>query len=311
MTTLATDRSIWSRLWIYQRERFPLAAHGPLILAFSFCAASFSARLRLQSWPEWQSVGVAFVSCLVFFLQLRIADEFKDAKEDARWRPYRAVPRGLVQLKELGCLFVIGALIQLVLALYWSLSLVIILLITWTYLAAMSVEFGARKWLKAHPITYLWSHMLIMPLIDLYATASDWIVGANPYPPAGLSFFLVASFFNGIVIEIGRKIRVPSQEEEGVETYSTLWGCKKAGIVWWFCIAATAICGSLAAKEAMAFQAVALVLGTLTLVFGVFVYIFTRQQSAKQARMFEVSAALWTLCLYLSLGVLPGVFANV
>lgn len=306
-----SDRAIWSRLWIYQRERFPLAAHTPLILAFSFCAASFSARLRLQSWPEWQAVAVAFASCLIFFLQLRIADEFKDAEDDARWRPYRAVPRGLVQLKELAYLFGIGALGQLILALSWSLPLAIILLITWTYLAAMSVEFGARRWLKAHPITYLWTHMLIMPLIDLYATASDWSVGANPFPPAGLFFFLAASFFNGIVIEIGRKIRVPSQEEEGVETYSRLWGCKKAGIVWWCCLVATAICGSLAAKEAFAFQPVALVLTALALVLTVFVYIFTRQQSAKQAKMFEAAAALWTLCLYLSLGVLPGVCANV
>ena len=38
----------------------------------------------------------------VFFLQLRIADEFKDFAEDSRFRPYRPVPRGLVTLTELG-----------------------------------------------------------------------------------------------------------------------------------------------------------------------------------------------------------------
>lgn len=309
--TTENELNIWRRLWIYQKERFPLAAHAPLILAFSYCAVSFSARLRINSWPQWQSVAVAFITCLIFFLQLRIADEFKDAEEDAQWRPYRAIPRGLISLRVLAYIFVIGATIQLSLALWWSFALTAILLVTWMYLAAMSFEFGARRWLKAHPITYLWTHMLIMPLIDLFATATDWVIPANPWPPEGLTFFLIASFFNGIVIEIGRKIRVPSLEEQGVETYSSLWGCKKASIVWWLVVVATAGFACLAAREAMALQIVAVPLISLALLLGIFVSIFINQQQEKHAKMFELAAGLWTLCLYLSLGVLPGVFAHV
>jgi 4-hydroxybenzoate polyprenyltransferase len=303
-------KAIGKRLWIYQKERFPFVAHGPLILAFSFCATSFSARLRIQEWPEWQSVCVAFISCFIFFLQLRIADEFKDAEEDARWRPYRPVPRGLIKLRELAAVFAIGAVIQLALALWWSLSLAVILLFAWGYLTAMSFEFGAREWLKARPIMYLWTHMLIMPIVDFYATACDWI-HVSSLPPVGLTFFLAASFCNGIVIEIGRKIRVPDQEEEGVETYSVLWGCKKAAMIWWLVVATTAVCASGAACEVGAFKPVATILGGITLLFGVFVVLFLRQQSAKQAKLFELAAAVWTLCLYLSLGVLPGVINNV
>lgn len=311
MTSDEKELNIFFRLWIYQRERFPLVAHVPLILAFCFCAASFSARLRLQSWPAWSSVIVAFCSCLLFFLQLRIADEFKDAKEDARWRPYRAVPRGLVQLRELGILFVCCAVVQLLLATWLRPSLIFILFLTWFYVAAMSLEFGARAWLKAHPITNLWSHMLIMPLIVFYATATDWMLSAAPSPPEGLLFFLAASFFNGIVIEIGRKIRVPAQEEEGVETYSSLWGCRTAAIVWWFCVALTAVCGSLAAGEARALGAVTVPFVFFALALGVFVIFFVRHQSEKLAKMFEAASAVWTLCLYLALGLLPGVMANV
>ena len=67
------------RWWTYQKERFPIAAHGPLILAFSACAVSYSALLRVGT-PEFSGYVVAFVTCLLFFLQLRIADEFKDAE---------------------------------------------------------------------------------------------------------------------------------------------------------------------------------------------------------------------------------------
>jgi len=295
-----------ARWWRYQKERFPLVAHGPLILAFSFCAVSFSSRLRIDSWPDLTSVLVAFVCCLLFFLQLRIADEFKDAKEDAMWRPYRAVPRGLVSLRGLGILFIISAVIQLMVSLMWSYYLALILVLAWTYLAAMSFEFGAREWLKARPITYLWTHMMIMPIVDFFATATDW----SPHsllPPAGLLFFLLASFLNGIVIEIGRKIRTEDQEEQGVETYSRLWGPQKAALVWLSLISLTAVCAAIAAIEVQAFTAVALTLGSLVLVIAILVIKFIKQLKPSQAKLIEKLAALWTLGLYLSLGILPGV----
>ncbi len=117
----------------------------------------------------------------MFFLQLRIADEFKDFEEDSRFRPYRPVPRGLVKLRELGWLFVLGAGVQLALALWLAPRMALLLLLPWGYLAGMSKEFGCRDWLKARPVTYLWTHMLIMPLVDFYATGCDWLAsGASP-----------------------------------------------------------------------------------------------------------------------------------
>ncbi len=57
-----------SRWWIYQRERFPVLAHGPLIAAFSFSAVSFSSLLRGEVvLPGTDRVAVAFVSALLFF----------------------------------------------------------------------------------------------------------------------------------------------------------------------------------------------------------------------------------------------------
>src|SRR5690242_5377099 len=107
------------RWWIYQRERFPLLGHGPLIAAFSFSALSFSTLLRGQlTLPSIGPVLVAFVTALLFFLQLRIADEFKDFEEDRRYRPYRPVPRGLVTLRELAVLGILCALVQMGLALW-------------------------------------------------------------------------------------------------------------------------------------------------------------------------------------------------
>ena len=91
-----------SRWWVYQRERFPILAHGPLIAAFSVSAVSYSALLRGQSSLPLDGTLLAFGTAFLFFLQLRIADEFKDFEDDSRYRSYRPVPRGLVKLSELG-----------------------------------------------------------------------------------------------------------------------------------------------------------------------------------------------------------------
>ena len=300
-----TPRPSW-RWWIYQRERFPLLAHGPLVLAFSASAVCFSRLLRGDiSWPAAQSLAVAFVTCLLFFLGLRIADEFKDFEEDSRYRPYRPVPRGLICLSELGWVGAGAAAIQLALALWLAPELEFVLLAGWGYLALMSKEFFMRAWLKARPITYLWTHMFIMPIVDLYATACDWVPAGFKLPPRGLLWFLAASFFNGIVIEFGRKIRAPADEETGVQTYSVLWGRRTAVLAWWGVMGATAFCGCRAALKIDFIWPVAL--GTLA-VLGASILAgagFLRNSPPGSGKRFEMLAGIWTLVLYLSLGVIP------
>jgi 4-hydroxybenzoate polyprenyltransferase len=294
-----------SKWWTYQRERFPLAAHVPLIAAFSFSAVSYSALLRGErSFPAPRAALVAFATALIFFLQLRIADEFKDFEEDSRWRPYRPVPRGLVTLKELGFIGVAGAIIQLTLALWLKPSLALLLLVVWAWLALMSKEFFAREWLKGRPVTYMWSHMVIIPLIDFYATACDWMA-ASAARPRGLLWFLLVSFFNGMVVEIGRKLRAPGDEEEGVETYSSLWGRRKAVAAWLAVMAVTAACALLAAIEIDFAWPVAALLTALVGTAVVICARFLKRPETKRAKLIEVMAGVWTLLMYLSLGAIP------
>lgn len=312
-----------NRWIIYQRERFPFAAHAPLVAAFSLSAVSFSNLLRIAEahgpertaaavagygWlavPSWRGVLAAYLTSLLFFLQLRIADEHKDCEEDARYRPYRPVPRGLVTLRELTWIGVGSAIVQLALALWLSPTLIWLLSITWIYFALMTREFFAREWLKARPVAYLFSHMMIMPLIDLYATACDWRPAGSWHPPHGLFWFLIVSFFNGLAIEIGRKIRAREDEEHGVETYSKLWGPRGAIAAWIAAISATAA----AAFVAAALIGSAVVVGVLLLVLllpCVFAAArFLRTPNTSTSKGIEVMAGVWTLGMYLSLGVLP------
>ena len=51
-------------------------------------------------------------------------------EEDARYRPYRPVPRGLVTLRELGVVFAAAAVIQLALAIWYFPPLVFVLVVS-------------------------------------------------------------------------------------------------------------------------------------------------------------------------------------
>ncbi len=294
---------------VYQRERFPLASHLPLVAAFSASAVCFSSLLRGDyRAPSGAALGVAFVTSLLFFLQLRIADEFKDREEDARFRPYRPVPRGLVTLRELAWLGAATAGVQLALALWLEPSLVWLLALTWGYLTLMTREFFAARWLKAHPLIYMTSHMLILPLVDLYATACDWRVAGAPAPPVGLSWFLAVSFLNGVVVEIGRKTRAAADEEHGVETYSALWGRQGAVCGWLLAVLLTAITAWQASVRIGTWAPMAVMLIVLAVACGVVARRFIGTTRPGSGRWLETMAGVWTVVMYIGLGAAPLVF---
>jgi 4-hydroxybenzoate polyprenyltransferase len=295
-----------NRWWIYQRERFPVLLHSPIILAFSLSAVSYSALLRgTTSIPSPKSILVAFASSFLTFLQLRLADEFKDFDEDLRFRPYRPVPRGLIKLQELAWLWAGCMGIQLALALWLAPRLVPLLALIWLYLGLMRKEFFVRDWLKARPVLYMVSHMAIMPLVDLYATACDWVpIGASK-PPPGLLSFLFVSLLNGMVVEMGRKIRSPQDEEAGVETYSFLWGRRNAVLAWLFMISATAALAIVAAHQIAFTTPVVGCLGLLLLLATALGSAFLSRPSQGAGKRIEAMSGVWSLLLYLSLGVVP------
>jgi 4-hydroxybenzoate polyprenyltransferase len=238
------------------------------------------------------------------FALLRIADEFKDAEEDARWRPYRPVPRGLVTLRELRIAGAVCMGLQLAIALTAGVRLVPELLVVWAWFGLMSKEFFAREWLRAHPIAYIASHMVIVPLIDWYVSSFDWLLAGVPAPPA-LGWFLAVTFVNGLVVEIGRKIRAPHDEEPGVETYTAMWGRVRATAVWTGAIACNVALATIAAAHAGFARVDLLVFGALALAAAACGITFLRSLRAGAGRRIETMTGIWTLGSYLFLGVIP------
>jgi 4-hydroxybenzoate polyprenyltransferase len=303
MITLAPHGlSRWST---YLAERFPPGRHGVVVAAYSSSSVCYSALLRDQAQlPSPGALAVAFASALLFFFQLRVLDEFKDYEDDARWRPYRPVPRGLVTLRELGMLGMGAGLVQLALALAWDAALVAPLAVVWAYSLLMGKEFFVRRWLKARPVLYMGSHAVIVPLITFYLTACDWLRAGHTVPH-GLGWFMATSYVASGVIEIGRKIRAPADEEAGVETYSSLWG-GRAAIAALLCTMLTTAVLAVGAAHRIGTVMFVVPLAALLLAAGlVAAWRFLANPAPGEGKVFENLSGLWTLTIYLSVGALP------
>ncbi len=298
------DLNIFKRFWIYQSERFPVFSYGLRVSTFAFSAMSYSKFLRGNLDFSFLALLIGAMTSFGYFFLLRIFDEFKDAEDDAKYRPYRAVPRGLVSFKELKWLAIIIIGLQCILNMIFIPKMLWIWCLVIIYMFVMSKEFFVRDCLIKHPIAYLISHMMIMKVIDFYTNGLDWN-NHDITMPKGLIIFLLVTFLNGVVIEIGRKIRAKEAEETGVETYSYLWGEKGATITWLCVLFTTFIFANIACFYAG--------FGRMTFIFLVFFLIFCatpalkflKDREQKTAAKLETMAGIWTLGMYLSLGGLP------
>ena len=295
-----------NRWWIYQKERFPVFAHGPLIVVFCLAVTFFSALQQEQMvLPDFVRVSGAVISTLILFFQLRVADEFKDFDIDSKYRPERPVPRGLVKLQELARLAYLGAAIQFAIAIIFDFGLVPILIGVWAYVGLMTKEFFVPDWLRQHAAIYLLSHMLIMPLIAFYVSAFDWLCVCRAMPQ-GLAWILLVSFFCGIVLELGRKIRIPRHEREGVETYSGLWGTDTSVLLWFASIAA-AVGTYVNAATLITSSSIYLSIGITVLLLGLLTMTLFPLRGDHRYRelaekFIEPSSGLVAILLYLGLG---------
>ena len=243
---------------IYLNERFPLGKNSIFVLIFTlsgyiYTGLLYNSKIINQIFSKeikvpmpWHKIAALFIIIFMFFLQLRITDEFKDYEEDLKYRAYRPVQRGVVTLKALGKIGIATVIIQIILAYVIDFKIIYFMIIVWFYMFLMTKEFFIKEWLTKRILIYALSHVVIMIFITLVIVdATQCIVldeaenifkfGALQWYRHNIDIALIPLFalnyLNGIVLEIGRKTRRADEEEHGVQTYSKLWGKKKAVII--------------------------------------------------------------------------------
>ena len=251
---------------IYLNERFSLGKNSLFVLIFTLSGYIYAGLLYNSKiiksilskevnrvplfWGKeidkvpiiWYKLFPLFIIIFMFFFQLRITDEFKDYEEDLKYRPYRPVQRGIISLKALGKIGIATIIIQIILAHVINSKLIYFMLLVWIYMFLMTKEFFIKNWLTERILIYALSHVVIMIFITLvilkgtgYILESHFLetlyLSLEKYEKnifIGLIPLFALNYLNGIVLEIGRKTRKANEEEYGVQTYSKLWGRKKA-----------------------------------------------------------------------------------
>ena len=99
------------------------------------------------------------------------------------------------------------------------------------------------------------------------------------------------------------KIRVPADEEQGVETYSVLWGARGAVTAWLVFMATSGVLAMMAAKLIGALLPMAIVTSLLLILAVAISTAYLRHPRAAGSGRFNTLSGLWTLGLFLALGI--------
>ena len=254
---------------IYLNERFPLGKNSFFVLIFTLSGYIYTELLYNSKiikpillkeisrasllWDKeidkvpiiWYKLLPLFIIIFMFFFQLRITDEFKDYEEDLKYRSYRPVQRGIISLKILRKIGIATVIVQIILAHVINPKLIYFMLLVWVYMFLMTKEFFIKNWLTERILIYALSHVVIMIFITLVIVKGTGYILESHFLETlylllekykknifiGLIPLFALNYLNGIVLEIGRKTRRADEEEHGVQTYSKLWGRKKAVII--------------------------------------------------------------------------------
>jgi len=294
--------ALWSRWYQFQKERFPVLAHGLMIAVFTFSAIGYSRMSRgAVGFVAWSDFLLTVFITFTLFLLLRLFDEVKDYEDDIQFRKYLPLPRGLISMKEMKQMTITVICLQLLVLTIFKPILLPIYAICLGYMLLMRVEFFVPDWLRERQVMYILSHMLIIPLVDIFASATDWKL-ADVSAPVGLGFFFIVSFLNGLVLEFGRKFRTPKTEEPGVVSYTNLWGLKGGTFAYlgalFFCLISALVAAYFAGHPALIY----VLLITAFLVCAIPALVFLNNPTQKMSKIIEHASGVWTLMMYLLLG---------
>lgn len=293
--------SFFKRFMLYQKQRFPLLGHAALIASFTFSAMAFSLVCMDKGISDLFSLTQflkAFCNTFLIFLLLRISDEFKDADYDKQFRPHLPVPAGLVSLKELGVLGVLIFVFLTVFNFIYSSNQLTFYFVVLAYLFLMFKEFFVHEYLGKHQFLYVISHMMIIPLLDTLAASFAW--GDFSPDQAGLFWFFAISFFNGLTLELGRKIKAPEAEE--ANSYSTMIGFDRSMLLFRIVLSVTLmLCLFASWYASIAFwHYLIFVIGYVVCLL--FTFKFSSDRNRKNASVMEKLSGVWAILMYLNLG---------
>ena len=247
---------------------------------------------------------VVLMLTLGFFL-LRVFDEHKDFEKDVIAHPERLLSQGLITLNDLKWAGVLSVILQLSVATYLGVGVLVWVVVYLLFSVAMRFEFGISRWLNQHIVIYALTHNPIVALMMMaaVATASGGLGGVE----GAVLWWLLVATFTSLGFEIGRKVRATEDERAGQDTYTSALGIGRSVALLLLCeLFAVAFAVPLLQSNVgwVGLMAMAIVMG-----FGPLR--FYRTPTSKNASLVETTSTLGALGVYILIAVDTGLIWGV
>lgn len=214
--------------WLhFINERFNPLSYAVMI--FAFLGAHYALYLNfikqniILDFSDILHLIPLILATTSFFFKLRLFDEVKDIESDAVHHPERPLPRGILTKDDVLRITFIAVVIETVLFSYYGFWAFASAMISVIYSLVMYKEFFIKNWLRAHLTTYAVTHTFVVVFLSL--TIFVALFGElSAKIPGDLIYFFFASWFLFNIFEFGRKTFARSEEKEGVDSYSKIFG---------------------------------------------------------------------------------------
>ena len=212
------------RLYVYQKERFPLA-----VLGLSLFPAILSSGAIVASHPAVPNAVFVLVASVAYLLHIRVIDEQRDFAHDSIHHHDRPVQTGLISHAELRGINIcsIGILIGIALISGGNALLVAFAMLCYSSIAGRDFFLGER--IRKHFFLYNGINLVQMLLMQLFVYV--FFTNALPWGPL---FYTHAAFttVGTILFEFIRKLKIPGSDGTGKDTYTSHMGFHRAMIVY-------------------------------------------------------------------------------
>lgn len=206
--------------WLqFFKERTPVASY--LLITFGPVASGY----YLTEAPRAHSPLLSFLGFFLFFIVLRMMDEYKDFEKDVLAHPARPLPRGLIPLPEFNKAIGIGVGLMIAFNAFlffngMKCSATLYALVV-VHLWLMYKEFYMGEWLNNHPILYALTHQLILVTLCLFCISTYRVDGTYHFTRLEwiYSFSVLFAFFS---YEVCRKL--DPEAHPVLKTYRYVYG---------------------------------------------------------------------------------------
>lgn len=204
----------------YQDIRFPIK-----ILGFTTLASVLSSAAILNYDVNIWQILSAYFAILFFMFHIRVIDESRDFANDSINHSDHPIHKGLISLKQLFILDIVGITIALILSVINGINALIIISMFFVFTSLAWKDFFLKKYFKGKNILYHLVNSPQMILLQLYIFTL--YTGSLEYSTS-MWMLVLFIYINIFILEVVRKIKISKEESKVNDTYSSSIGYRKS-----------------------------------------------------------------------------------